>query len=295
MPLSESEIQIKLHELMEGSLIAVLWIFLAIWIVRQKKLFIPLSLNNYSPIQLSDVLACFGIFLFFPIFSSAFLLPLFQMFTMIMNHNVNFFDTHVTMKFNLFILFCSYACLIFYYLKCLNAEKKEAIFGLNSFKYKNYLKGASSWFLIYPFVLLCVALINAAIVLVFHQAPIEQDVIALFRAIISDPFLAIVLGFVISVVVPVVEEFLFRGLLQSWLKKKLNSPYKAIIGAGVIFSLFHYSSSQGLTNISLLVSLFLLGCFLGYLYEKYQSLWASIGLHSTFNALTAIFILLGSE
>ncbi|MBI3211827.1 MAG: CPBP family intramembrane metalloprotease [Simkania negevensis] len=52
-------------------------------------------------------------------------------------------------------------------------------------------------------------------------------------------------------------------------------------------TLFHLSSSQGVGNISL----FIFALYLGFLYEKQCSLFASIALHMTFNSISVIRIL----
>jgi membrane protease YdiL (CAAX protease family) len=68
-------------------------------------------------------------------------------------------------------------------------------------------------------------------------------------------------------------------------------PKKAIIFSALCFSLFHLAPSQGIGNISLVASLFLFALFLGFIYERQASLFASIGLHMTFNAVSTVRIL----
>ena len=94
----------------------------------------------------------------------------------------------------------------------------------------------------------------------------------------------------VIILVPITEEFLFRGLLQSWLKQKLRSPLCSILFSSGIFVFFHYSSQLGLSNIPLLSSLFVLSCMLGYLYERQHSLWAPIGLHCFFNFMSLLLL-----
>lgn len=84
---------------------------------------------------------------------------------------------------------------------------------------------------------------------------------------------------------PLIEEICFRGFLQTYLRRYL-SPTISLMLASLIFTLFHFSFSQGLGNIPILGSLFLLGCFLGFLYEKQGSLFAPIFLHALFNAVS---------
>ncbi len=82
---------------------------------------------------------------------------------------------------------------------------------------------------------------------------------------------------------PVVEELLFRGFFQSFLRQYLGSRW-AIVGTAICFSFFHYSSEQGVSNIPIISSLLVLALFLGFIYEKRRSLAASVLLHAAFNA-----------
>ena len=72
-------------------------------------------------------------------------------------------------------------------------------------------------------------------------------------------------------------------------------PKKAIVFSALCFALFHYAPSQGMGNISLLATLFLFALFLGFIYERQASLFASIGLHMTFNAVSTFRILFFPE
>jgi membrane protease YdiL (CAAX protease family) len=102
---------------------------------------------------------------------------------------------------------------------------------------------------------------------------------------------SIVLAFVaILFLAPLVEELLFRGILQNYLKSKLGVK-AAILLSAFTFSLFHFSPAQGLGNVTLLLSLLVLGLYLGFLYERQHSLFASIGLHMTFNTISTFRIL----
>jgi membrane protease YdiL (CAAX protease family) len=69
----------------------------------------------------------------------------------------------------------------------------------------------------------------------------------------------------------------------------------AILLTSLAFALFHYSGSQEIGNVSLIASLFTFALFLGFIYEKQSSLFASIGLHMTFNLASALRILLAAE
>jgi uncharacterized protein len=66
----------------------------------------------------------------------------------------------------------------------------------------------------------------------------------------------------------------------------------SILLASLIFAFFHFSYSQGIDNIEVITSLFVFSCFLGFVYERQQSLWASVGLHALFNAISVVLIVL---
>ena len=87
------------------------------------------------------------------------------------------------------------------------------------------------------------------------------------------------------VVVPFVEEVLFRGVFQTLLRSYLGMPWPAIILASLIFIIFHANPEHW-------PALFMLSLCLGYAYEKSGSLFRSIFIHSLFNAMS-VFAALG--
>jgi membrane protease YdiL (CAAX protease family) len=89
----------------------------------------------------------------------------------------------------------------------------------------------------------------------------------------------------IAVLAPLMEELLFRGFLQSFIRKHLGSK-QAIFITALCFSAFHYSREQSFSNIPIIGSLFILALFLGFLYEKQRSLAACLSLHSCFNLIS---------
>jgi membrane protease YdiL (CAAX protease family) len=85
---------------------------------------------------------------------------------------------------------------------------------------------------------------------------------------------------VIALVPAVVEEFLFRGLVQSSLEAD-STPLKGAIVTGVIFGAFHLNPSS-------FVPLALLGVFLGVLAYRSNSLWVPIAAHFMNNATACV-------
>lgn len=85
----------------------------------------------------------------------------------------------------------------------------------------------------------------------------------------------------------VFEEIPFRGLYQTILKKRYGF-IKANIITSILFMLLHIKFILS-GNILQLIMLFFIGLWLGYIYEKTESIWAPIMVHSTFNFLIYIF------
>ena len=122
----------------------------------------------------------------------------------------------------------------------------------------------------------------------------EQVAVQYLKMTLTSPLLLSVALFTVIITAPVIEEFLFRGFLQNYLKRYLGKK-AAILSSSLCFALFHLAPSQGLGNISLAISLFIFACFLGFIYERQKSLFASIGLHMTFNLVSTLRILFIQE
>ncbi|MFP4555770.1 MAG: CPBP family intramembrane glutamic endopeptidase [Bacteroidales bacterium] len=82
----------------------------------------------------------------------------------------------------------------------------------------------------------------------------------------------------IVVVAPVLEEFIFRGIMLDGLLKRY-SPHKAIIVSSILFGFVHLNPWQ-------LTSAFILGLFIGWVYFKTRSISIAIIIHA-FNNFTA--------
>lgn len=182
---------------------------------------------------------------------------------------------------------------LLFYLYLLRPEVGRSIWGQISRKTasKNYLIGFSTWLLSFPFVIVVGQLIGIATTLIGLEGEGgEQSAILQLKKTYGSPALATAMILTIVFVVPTLEELIFRGFLQSWLRKYLGVP-SAIALTSILFASVHYSSSQGINNLELLSSLFVLSCFLGYLYERQKTLLAPIGLHSGFNLMSVLMIL----
>lgn len=126
--------------------------------------------------------------------------------------------------------------------------------------------------------------------LLFGKVETDQNAVLYLKLALQSPWGLFFSLLSILIFAPILEEFLFRGVLQTWIRSKLG-PISAIFIASFFFSLMHFSPDQSTTNVPLLITLFTLSLYLGFLYEKTRSLLASIFLHVTFNSLSVIRII----
>jgi hypothetical protein len=84
----------------------------------------------------------------------------------------------------------------------------------------------------------------------------------------------------ISILTPIAEELLFRGIIQGELRKAMPE-WVAVVIQGVIFAVFHWQPVQ--------ISYVLLpGLLLGLVYAWTRSLWVPIAMHIVFNFLGSV-------
>ena len=95
---------------------------------------------------------------------------------------------------------------------------------------------------------------------------------------LSMKIILIVLSVVIA---PVLEEILFRGLFQTMMRNFVSNPWFAIFATSILFAMAHDNPLHWPT-------IFVLSAGLGYAYEKSNSLWQSIFMHTLFNAVSVI-------
>ncbi len=88
-----------------------------------------------------------------------------------------------------------------------------------------------------------------------------------------------------SLIVPIFEELLFRGVFLSWLCKRFTVRLSLIIMA-LCFGFFHGIDFIGAT---------MFGFLCGLLYVKFKNIWAPILVHLLNNTLACLSFLLGQE
>lgn len=88
-----------------------------------------------------------------------------------------------------------------------------------------------------------------------------------------------------GLLIPIVEEFLFRGVLFRVLRRWISFPWAMIISA-VVFGAYH-------GNLVQFVYAGLCGVLLAYLYEKYHTILAPILSHAAMNIVAIIMTQMG--
>ena len=95
----------------------------------------------------------------------------------------------------------------------------------------------------------------------------------------------------ILLVTPVIEEVLYRGLLQEAIRRCMlttgDSPWLAIIITSIIFALMH----GAVVDLRGLIALFVLSLGFGWIYLKTGRLMASIVMHAGFNGVNLLQVL----
>lgn len=95
------------------------------------------------------------------------------------------------------------------------------------------------------------------------------------------PPLPLVVALVVAA--PIAEELFFRAVLFSAWEREYGY-WRALIGSSAIFALVHLS-------LFALAPILILAFVLGYVYARTRSLITVIGIHATFNAISAAIIL----
>lgn len=103
--------------------------------------------------------------------------------------------------------------------------------------------------------------------------------------IYSGPVWVMVLS--IAVAAPVLEEFLYRGLIFKRLRNYLK-PVSSMLISAFVFGVMHGNAVQ-------FVYAFILGIFMAFVYEKFKTIWASVIFHAGANLTSLVITLLLPE
>lgn len=140
-----------------------------------------------------------------------------------------------------------------------------------------------AWIISFPLIIFVNQLVDWVLSQIFQfQAMPEQLAVHFLKMTFGHPFYLLLAILTIVVFAPFIEEMLFRGFLQSFIRQHLGTKQAILITSG-LFAFFHYSPEQGMSNLTIISSLFVFSLFLGWVYEKRRALPAPIFLHALFN------------
>ncbi|MGE5196636.1 MAG: lysostaphin resistance A-like protein [Anaerolineae bacterium] len=271
--------------------------FLANFIAKAKGFYrLPPEQKNEGPL-LKQLIAVFAIYFGISFFLSPLLVKLLSFFRNLMNVK---FQSSASAEFCWLQLLTFTLAALFLFLYCRGQKstfmkqiwkrpQKEARSPFFDFGF-----GVFSYLFSFPTVIAVSLFCDVVLFYLFGIEPTEQVAVQFLKNTLQNKALLIVALFSIIIAAPFFEEFLFRGFLQNYLKNLLGMK-AALLLSSFCFALFHLSFSQGLGNISLVLSLFVFACFLGFVYEKQGSLFASVGLHMTFNAVSCLRLLVNTS
>lgn len=104
--------------------------------------------------------------------------------------------------------------------------------------------------------------------------PMPDFVAQLFNEAISLDFAGYL---TVGIVAPILEEWLFRGIILAALLRRY-APRKAIIWSAVIFGIAHLNPWQ-------FIAAFIIGCAMGWLFWRTRSIWIGIFMHWANNSV----------
>ncbi|MFN2525430.1 MAG: lysostaphin resistance A-like protein [Actinomycetota bacterium] len=129
-------------------------------------------------------------------------------------------------------------------------------------------------------VLVLNGLVIAASRLLFTDVPTAAEQVVAGELPSSGEFAALTL--LVVGVAPLVEEFLFRGLLMRYFLSKMRASW-AIVATALFFAMFH-------AVVVLIPTLFVLGLFLGWVAYRHNSIYPAIALHAVNNAVAMVAV-----
>ena len=122
--------------------------------------------------------------------------------------------------------------------------------------------------------------------ILYFIEPLIKDIMASYGEIAGSliqghPAVVIIYSIIVA---PIAEEVIFRGLIFNRLLKGRDLILANSLQA-VLFALYHWNIVQGLYA-------FAMGCLLGYVAYRYESLFAAILLHGAINASAFLVIII---
>lgn len=146
---------------------------------------------------------------------------------------------------------------------------------------RSMLIGAGALLLFWPLVQ-CTAGVSAYLVQRISGEPVEHIAHDTLSLILKSPpgaWLAVMSALVV-IAAPLLEEVMYRGILQSTMRGVGLGRWTAIVITSAVFALMHV----GVARWHALAALLVLSIGLGWIYEKTGRLEAAMSMHVLFNA-----------
>lgn len=151
--------------------------------------------------------------------------------------------------------------------------------------------GVATWFIAFPTAMFFSQILTFILSDLLGFTLVDQTAVLNVKESMKYPLLFAASIGAITAVVPLLEEILFRGYLQTALTPRVGPPI-AIVLSSALFASFHYAAGQGINNVNIVATLFILSLFLGFIRERQGNLLPSIALHATFNGLSIVMLFL---
>ena len=148
--------------------------------------------------------------------------------------------------------------------------KKESLL----YRFFDFVMGAGGYCVALPLVISGTLLYRA----VTGTTPVSQNPAFNFMDKQNSHYEFIMLFLLVGVIGPIFEEFLFRGVLYTSLRKILPAP-ASIFLISSLFAVIHFDPN-------VMIGLFILGMVMNVLYERTGSLIPSIVTHCLWNSIT---------
>ena len=117
--------------------------------------------------------------------------------------------------------------------------------------------------------------------------PIAHSTLETIASHQNNPWTWVLIAAVV-ILVPILEELIYRGMLQSGTRKLTGSSWAAAILASSLFTLVHLGA---FTDNAQLIPLFALSVAMGIAYERTRSIGVPIVMHMAFNGWNVFQVL----
>ncbi len=160
--------------------------------------------------------------------------------------------------------------------------------------WRGSISGIGGLILFYPMVLLVSTVVGLVVMWVIGRSLPEMGhatLVQLQAAAETADIWFVILLIMIAVATPVIEEIMYRGLLQEGIRRSLltagESPWMAIVITSILFAIMH----GAVVDVRGLFALFVLSLGFGWVYLKTGRLLASIVMHAGFNVINLVQVL----